>query len=203
MKLYKYRSLENLWHTLDIVINNRLFCAKWSDLNDPLEGRYELFLEKENGTDAISLTEKIERYKSDFRISSLSSNPNNFLMWSHYANGHKGVAIEIEFEEENLSLSQVTYTPFSSVFTKDIEDERGLHHIFTGKGEEWAYEEEYRIITRENYYNLLEPVKKILLGFLVSEQREHILRQALPGVEIIRMEMDKNQGCVTVKESEN
>lgn len=34
MKLYKYRSIDELWFTLDIILNNRVRCSKWNVLND-------------------------------------------------------------------------------------------------------------------------------------------------------------------------
>ena len=41
MKLYKYRSLRrNLDFVLDILLNERLYCANYTALNDPLEGYY-------------------------------------------------------------------------------------------------------------------------------------------------------------------
>jgi len=48
MKIYKYKSLSNLWHVMDVLVHNRLYCAHWSELNDPLEGRYEIYLGTKN-----------------------------------------------------------------------------------------------------------------------------------------------------------
>lgn len=38
--LYKYRSLDNFKFFIDIILNNRLYAAKYKDLNDPMEGQY-------------------------------------------------------------------------------------------------------------------------------------------------------------------
>lgn len=38
MKLYKFRSLDNIEFTFDILLNERLYCANYKDLNDPFEG---------------------------------------------------------------------------------------------------------------------------------------------------------------------
>jgi len=40
MILYKYRSLEQFEYVLDILLNERLYCSYYKDLNDPLEGIY-------------------------------------------------------------------------------------------------------------------------------------------------------------------
>jgi hypothetical protein len=44
------------------------------------------------------MREDIDQAKDKMRVASLSKNTHNFLLWSHYADGHKGIAIEIYFE---------------------------------------------------------------------------------------------------------
>lgn len=40
MHYYKFRSLENIKRFLDILINERLYAARYDKLNDPMEGSY-------------------------------------------------------------------------------------------------------------------------------------------------------------------
>lgn len=203
MKLYKYRSLNNLWHLLDILINNRLYCAHWSELNDPLEGRYEIFLGAKVNVYASlesTIASKVEQERDAFRIASLSADPTNLLMWAHYANGHKGVAVEIEIPDDHEDLTAVSYTPFSSVFLANPSPDDDLRHLFNGKSEEWSYEREYRIITRERYFFLPNPVKRLLIGPLISANYEAILREIVPKeIEIVKMKIDRNQGTMSLK----
>ena len=42
MILYKYRALEPFRFFVDILLNKRFFAARYSDLNDPMEGQYLL-----------------------------------------------------------------------------------------------------------------------------------------------------------------
>jgi Protein of unknown function (DUF2971) len=193
-KLYKYRSAQNLWQIVDIVINNRVYCAKWSDLNDPLEGRYEVFF-NERFPESGCLVEKIETKKNEFRIASLSADPSNFLLWSHYADGHKGVAIEVEIDSSHRDLFEVTYSPFSAVFSDKKQIGNGdLRYIFNSKSEEWAYEEEWRIITKNEFFVLPSPVKRVLLGPIFDPERRELLGKLLPpSVELIDMELDRVQ----------
>lgn len=44
MILYKYRSLTNLEHVFDIILNQRLHCSTYPELNDPFEGIFETVL---------------------------------------------------------------------------------------------------------------------------------------------------------------
>ena len=199
MKLYKYKSLANLWHTLDVVLNQRLYCAHWSELNDPLEGRYQIYLGEESSKLKSIMTTRIEKARDTNRVASLSADPTNFLMWSHYSDGHRGIVIEVEVPDDHEDLTKVMYTPFSSVFSDKLQTKEDMRHLFNGKGEEWAYEQEYRIITEESFYQLPEPVGRVLLGPLVSAEREHILREVFPdSVEIVRMELDRVQGTLVV-----
>lgn len=196
MKLYKYRSLQNLWHVLDTVVNQRLYCARWGELNDPLEGRYEVYFGNKV-KDPQRLVGKIEGKRDKFRIASLSSDPTNFLLWSHYADGHKGVAIEVEIPELHPDLFEITYSPFSSIFSESVQLKEDMRHIFNGKTEEWEYEREYRVITTREHFKLDSPIMRILVGPLVSESRRKILRTILPdSVQLVPMELDRGQGTL-------
>ena len=199
MKLYKYKSLANLWHTLDIIVNQRLYCAHWSELNDPLEGRYEIYLGGRSDRLESIMASRIEKAKDSYRLASLSADPTNFLMWSHYADGHKGVVIEVEIPEDHEDLIRVNYSPFSSVFTDKLQTKQDMRHLFNGKGEEWEYEQEYRIVTEGLYFVLPTPVERVLLGPLVNEEKELILRTVIPGnVEVVRMELNRVQATLAV-----
>lgn len=150
------------------------------------------------------MTSRIEKAKDAYRVASLSADPTNFLMWSHYADGHKGIVIEVEVPEERGDLIQVTYTAFSSVFTDKLQTKEDMRHLFNGKGEEWAYEQEYRIVAEERFFALPKPVERLLLGPLVSNEQESILRKVIPEkVEIVRMELDRVQGTLTVNSPNN
>ena len=39
-KLYKYKSLKNFEHIVDIIFNNRFYASQYDKLNDPMEGLY-------------------------------------------------------------------------------------------------------------------------------------------------------------------
>ncbi len=39
MILYKYRALNSIEYTLDILLKERLYCSPYKDLNDPFEGQ--------------------------------------------------------------------------------------------------------------------------------------------------------------------
>lgn len=199
MKLYKYKSIENLWHVLDVVLNHRLYCAHWSELNDPLEGRYEIYLGQGEARMQELMVGRIEAAKNKYRVASLSADPANFLLWSHYADGHKGVAIEVEIPEDHKDLIAIMYTPFSSVFSHKLQTREDMRHLFNGKGEEWQYEQEFRIVVPRKYFKLPSKVSRILLGPRVRHEEEQLLRAVLPpAVQVVSMRLNKTQGTLSV-----
>ena len=188
---------------LDVVVNQRFYCAHWSELNDPLEGRYEIYLGESSSRLEEKMVTRIEGAKDKYRVVSLSADSTNFLLWSHYADGHKGVAIEVEIPDNHPDLIEVIYTPFSSVFTSSGDTKENMRHLFNGKGEEWAYENEYRIVTESIYFTLPKPVTRVLLGPRVSIDQEKILLATLPSsVEVVRTQLDQTQGTLIVSSSD-
>ncbi|MDP3684946.1 MAG: hypothetical protein Q8S01_13545, partial [Ignavibacteria bacterium] len=123
MKLYKYKSLDNLFQVYDILINNRLHCSNIIDFNDPYEGLFvvkyllkiQRTLRKENGRlirtvrgiwEELSLLDPRVKIIVDAidkkRVCSLSRKKNDVQLWAHYANGHRGIAIELDIPDDKV-----------------------------------------------------------------------------------------------------
>jgi len=110
-------SLGNLEFVIDIIFNERLYCAHFADLNDPFEGVYlagsrfppEL-LERDDLERASieSIGKEIANKKFD-RIYSFSGNFQDIRLWSHYGDGHRGIAIEIDFTGHEVDAKPVWY----------------------------------------------------------------------------------------------
>lgn len=143
MKLYKFRPLadhEDLKQVQDILKTNCFWCSKFSELNDPMEGVFY-------ATDR-SLIEEIYKEKNDYKICSFSTEVGfkNPTMWGYYANGFKGVAIEIEiakakveivdYKDEILSIKNIS--PGVNIAKK----------ILTTKLKCWENEMERRFLTK-------------------------------------------------------
>ncbi|MCX5909140.1 MAG: DUF2971 domain-containing protein [Deltaproteobacteria bacterium] len=93
----------------------------------------------------------------------LTENPNNLLMWAHYADSYKGLCIEFDeknkfFDQRNKDnefrnhLRKVTYSqnrPEVILFNagaKNIDLDSWMKQIFWTKCQDWEYEKEWRII---------------------------------------------------------
>lgn len=165
MLAYKFRSPNQIEFTLDILFNNRLYCADWSTLNDPMEGIFAYSYKAKNEKDYTSQIDEIQIEKKKIRICSLSSTFDCHLLWAHYAAGFSGMAIEIEFPDVS-DLNQVKY---EGVFAHlDIADEdlpsSTARKVLLSKYIEWAYEKEVRILHDSQWYLLPSPVRRIIVG---------------------------------------
>ena len=83
----------------------------------------------------------------------LSSKADNILMWSHYADSHLGLVIEIEVNNPFfINLKNINYTikrPSIDINYDYKSDEDKLNYgrsIFFTKSEDWSYEHEFRDI---------------------------------------------------------
>lgn len=138
MKLYKFRELtscKDLERIIEILETNKFHCAKFFEMNDAMEGIYI-------ATDSSKIN-KILDEKNKRRVCSFSSKEGfkNPAMWGYYANGFKGIAIEIEVDESKVK--KVKYED-KVPETADVEE------ILTTKLKYWEHEAEYRFITKDN-----------------------------------------------------
>ena len=110
MNIYKYFSLERGTNFLNLPL---MRISTSNSLNDPFESEYarsdlkaieEIYRKKyENHWQAY-----LKKFQ-DYGIISLTTNNNNLLMWSHYADEHKGIVIGFDINENNPS--DFFYTP--------------------------------------------------------------------------------------------
>jgi hypothetical protein len=143
MKIYKYHTINtNLLHSL---LKKKHWCSRIDLLNDP----YELqFMDKTEN-------EVYKDFTKEICVCCFSKNMNEVLMWSHYADNHKGVCLEFEIDPKKYkgSLWEMKYDNKLTILDKVELHEDGtlkLNIETTGKFlstkfKNWAYEEELRI----------------------------------------------------------
>lgn len=140
MKLYKFRPLcvpRGLKYALEILENGQFWCSKFWDLNDPMEGIYRL---RKDSTDYRKIfQEKSKRVLCSFSGESALLNP---LMWGYYANGFKGLAIEIEVPDAHVRSMTYTDEVFSP--NPDKAESEQVDEILCHKLRNWEHEAEYR-----------------------------------------------------------
>ena len=175
MLLYKYRPLKKLDRVLDILLHERLFCSYYSELNDPFEGQFRIMFPNAiigsggmTHPGAMYPPEYDTAFVDRVRVGSLSATSRDVRMWSHYADGHNGVAIEIDCS--GLDVHEVRYRPGLLKVIRDMHlSEPKPELILTGKTKQWDYEEEYRFIQESEFVDVGGRIQRILLGINVSE----------------------------------
>lgn len=152
--VYKYRDWNNPFHK-NILLHNEIYLASPKDFNDPFDCRIPMNFQNMS---EIKMTheEKQAELSKHYGIFSGSAKWNGILLWSHYANNHQGFCVG--FKEEKLRhfggfvrTGVVMYEKdFPEIkYKKEESRQEKLHRIViqtTTKSEEWAYEEEYRLI---------------------------------------------------------
>lgn len=181
MKLYKYKSLSgSLEYTLDIISSERLYCSPWKDLNDPMEGIFSYsYFGNKKGQNINKQLESVRLEKGKLRICSLSEVGNDYeayLMWAHYADGFKGLAIELELESSDTI--PVQYVPgFPHFSIKDLDDGRTFaKKVLSSKMHCWSYERERRIILPDEFFDVKGKIKKVIVGFRANETVKKLIK---------------------------
>ncbi len=188
-KLYKYCT--NNERSILSIVNQNVFFSNVEDLNDPLDGKIFdlLFDEKKKVIDFCRKT--LEYYKIP-KVAGFSKNYKNNLLWVHYANEHRGICIEYDYEalfRDGFSVSPpllalpVFYTNYFDVIKNALTIGNGCfsasnldsYITFLLKSKKWKYEEEIRILSfadktlnayssLDNNYFYRIPISSIYLG---------------------------------------
>lgn len=85
-----------------------------------------------------------------YRVYCLGPDPKNLLMWSHYADSHRGICLKFSLRNDIFcSALKCEYTStFPAIKLYNDSDEAALIALLF-KGDVWRYEKEYRVITKE------------------------------------------------------
>lgn len=201
MKLYKYRPLKDLEFVLDIILNERLHCTEYQNLNDPFEGLFfstfdigrvkgmiPILFGKMKTLKSIN---NLNIFLSRTKICCLSSTLKEVRLWSHYADGHKGIAIEIDFPNELPSVHEVTYVNELREYERTFLTEPTSEEILSFKTWHWEYEKEYRIIQEEESFSIAGRISAIYAGIRTSDNHLALLKKLTPNeIPIFETEID-------------
>ncbi|MDQ1341043.1 MAG: hypothetical protein QG567_2201 [Campylobacterota bacterium] len=111
---YKYRSLKDFRFFMDIIVNNRLYAAKYNELNDIREGHYT-----HDGSLTKITIDNIRDIKEKIRICSATTNTKSQPMWAHYADNHTGIAIGFRIKDNDASCEKIKYNGIKKDVNKD------------------------------------------------------------------------------------
>ncbi|MEO9959655.1 MAG: DUF2971 domain-containing protein [Alphaproteobacteria bacterium] len=97
-----------------------------------------------------SLTANEDTFLSSIGIFSLTKVPDNILMWSHYADSHRGFCLKFKDDPDEWFIGRAQEVIYAKEFPivnpiTDSETDRFDKEILT-KAKDWEYEEEWRVV---------------------------------------------------------
>lgn len=207
--LYKYRKFDQYWEST--LFEGQLYFAEAITLNDPFDChmfidvkrfsdfmntfankyvfpkmRYDEICEVYNTRIENNLKRQCLRIKQDFLLTCFSEDVKSILMWSHYADSHKGFCIEYDMEkvsqmyrdflfpviyqeqcydftEMAIMLDDSYYRAMKALEILNIDTDYCLKDVTNNiyvpllvKAKEWSYEKEWRIVVPNIKFGLNE-----------------------------------------------
>lgn len=173
----------NIFYDLDILvgnfIDNFIDYSEYVDENTSEEESETIseFLKQQSKEPFEEILYKFE-YKFKNQLSVICFTEDNYInpMWAHYADNHKGVCIEYDFENiSNLMFRNLCFPieyveksdntlELSTLFDDNVENNSNwILRLALRKSHDWKYEKEWRIIVshfikdsfhKNNYENL-------------------------------------------------
>jgi Protein of unknown function (DUF2971) len=133
--------LTSVTHALSNLQHRRLKIATFDDLNDP----FELWaIAQPNPTLRHGLRRWKEQISRAYSVLCFSKTWDNPVLWSHYADRHRGIALGFDINSD--IVKEVTYTERRPPFRET--DESTLHTLLYTKHRDWHYENEVRVYAR-------------------------------------------------------
>lgn len=118
---------------------------------------------------------------AELSVLSLTEEPDDMLMWAHYANSHKGYCLELDATVPPLSFAnRVRYVPERPTFRLfDPNKAEKLMHMLLNKADFWEHEHEWRMVRPIEQGPLIFPpegLKSIIFGAGIMPDDEAALR---------------------------
>ena len=197
-KLYLYRSWSNCpIKNMEIIKNHKFYLSDPKYFNDPFDCQMQIY----------PYTNDKDNLKNNIGIRCFSSTYNNILMWSHYADEHKGFCIEFDASlltarslGEIIKVRYVNKMP-TYLGINSIDIKRFLCY----KYKDWAYEKEYRLICLKKETPQFEfpmnAITKVYFGCRMDENAKKFVRSFVSesnkindtGIKIIGLRADEDE----------
>lgn len=251
---------ESSWAKLeDTICNSKLFTSSISNFNDPFESNPILVGDNNNLLDInfktsantawsmltvpllkdltgqkIKGNDAVDLFRKSMMMVSFSRRINSGLLWGHYANGYRGIALHfvptndpnspfnqsafhwvnyekqrpyISFEQLRFYLDTTLPHP-GGAFTPSALGAFELQFmsaLMAWKSDDWAYEQEARLITKSDVPAISFPPSElvaVILGPLCSEADEaklrHLIKQAPQETRIVKARLSRTDYSIEI-----
>jgi hypothetical protein len=160
-----------------------------ASLSQEIANAYENGKLKQEGMDRLKKNvENTRKLISDSGVYTLSKTNSNILLWSHYADSHKGFCVEFSRYAENfLGDIEVTkpvqyeeHFPLIKI-TDLVDNQESIINAINTKSRKWIYEEEWRLFYQNGNVeeDLPAPISAIIFGLRMPENHETTIRNIL------------------------
>lgn len=224
MRYYSFRSFSK--YSLDDIRNETVSLAHPREFNDPLDTLLVRWLESSIGREGLSdekrayltLMKKVSEHiklrcligkvfkDEDGQTHTREVEDLNVLMWSHYADSHKGFCVEYEFERELFEPKPGKLLLIEKIDYKDqidLPDEPTMHTALFEKSNFWEYENEMRMCQfdttiSDKEYPVVEckkAIKAVYLGVKCSDKDQRDMEKAIGNKDIplYKMSIDEKK----------
>ncbi|MGR2823910.1 DUF2971 domain-containing protein, partial [Vibrio vulnificus] len=134
----------------------------------------------------------------EWGVCCLSSQADNILMWSHYADNHQGLLIEFTTDQNHIGMVTnpeyyltawpIEYTEKMPVRKLGVRDFEAVKEQFLRKSIDWAYEKEHRCLSHRKGPGIYPfdktMVTKVVAGVRMSDEDFIKLKQLVEQFEI-------------------
>lgn len=213
--LYRYRNIRTpitvngldllrLPLELQMITEQKLWCANYKALNDPMEGYYQASERVMAASTYAETASAILHGKRSIGICCFSDTHDNELMWTHYADEYRGICIGyhpstlLKGIPDTAHLARLGYGLAPPRIGKDDSpySKRAAIKVLSHKKACWAYEREWRVLAEKNLGDLTiaaaKCIRAVYLGSKLSDEDEELILHSLRGkpVAIKRMKID-------------
>lgn len=200
--LYRYRSIgsgllngtpagEKFTEEMDAVLNGYIWCARYKNMNDPMEGLYKASSKVKDHALYNNFIRSLRNEKLALGIASFSETWNNELMWAHYADSFQGMCICYSMPAllsgmpEDNSFARIAYgnKPYYLALNGMKNDFERSRAVLSTKHLSWAYEREWRLFSPMvgKAPHAPNAIKAIYLGARISKKiRDAVLEMVKP-----------------------
>lgn len=177
-----------------------------------LDAIQELMTERHETMKAEIVTGMNERIRNSYKICSLTERLDSLPLWAHYADNHKGFAMEYDFKGlafESVMSLMLWPVRYNGVFNageilKGVRSGMTFNNLFAlvaalHKSPDWAYEQEWRLVlpdgVTEPARNFKAPLTAVYLGTKISSDDERLVRDraSVANVPVFKMRLVPHQ----------
>ncbi|WP_440599729.1 DUF2971 domain-containing protein [Acinetobacter soli] len=173
-------------------INFEIFTQKKVSAKQWLEDRNKFIKSIEK---KFNSTEYIEDFRKNISVTCFNNAPLDILMWSHYADNHKGFMLEFKYKKiindyRNLPLPVLYSNEYPILIVpwnlKDLNKNKEILAEFIYKqilvkAKVWTYENEFRLTTTGNLFKKYNSnmLSSVILGSRIEEKDEMAILEAV------------------------